>query len=134
MTETKTTIEEHANAYYLSRFDDEMQALLATYEDNEEAREQLEEMPLAVSLQSINVGAQECTWSILLGTGGPADRVLVTTDYSGDVESAEYQFQDWFQPWTEASEQDAELVEKFARVFYFDDITDPDTLQRVVIA
>ena len=38
--------------------------------------------------------------------GGPAARLKVTLDEYGDVETASLQFQDWFEPWTDAPGQD----------------------------
>ena len=46
-----------------------------------------------------NYGIESKTFHIItLSGGGPASRVL----YYGDDRDAEYQFQDWFEPWTTA--------------------------------
>ena len=102
MTDAKD-MQSEANTHYASHFDDEMVALLARADaEDEDASLELDTYPLCVQLESVNVMRGECTWSILLGTGGPADRVLVTTDYEGNIDGTPtYQFQDWFQPWTE---------------------------------
>ncbi len=81
--------------------------------------ERIDEVPLSVTLWAIYPHRDRCQWEILLGTGGPADRVLVTTGLDGDVESATYQHQDWFTEWTDAQGQDFDLVEAFASNFYY---------------
>ena len=116
MTNTKVDFQTEANNYYLSRFAD-IRELLDS--DSDDATEQLQEMPLSVELIAVHPNYEACEWAILIGTGGPADRVLVQTDMGGEIDNATYQYQDWFQPWTKASNQDRELVERFARVFYF---------------
>lgn len=122
-----TEVQEAADTHYASRFSEIGRLLkladqandLGHYEWQEEMQERLQQMPLCVELQSINVRQETCEWEILLGTGGPADRVLVVTDYSGNVEDATYQYQDWFTPWTDARNQDFDMVRSFASVFYF---------------
>ena len=116
MTNTKVDFQTEANNYYLSRFAD-IRELLDS--DSDDATEQLQEMLLSVELIAVHPNYEACEWAILIGTGGPADRVLVQTDMGGEIDNATYQYQDWFQPWTKASNQDRELVERFARVFYF---------------
>lgn len=85
----------------------------------EELRMGILEQPLSVTLESVDPWREECEWSILLGTGGPAVRILVITDMVGTVERAEYQFQDWFTPWTTATDQNDQLIEEFASHFCF---------------
>lgn len=113
---TEAPIQERADAYYLNRFDDEMRELIERVNDDDESLERLQEMPLSFSKMLTNHRDETITWEILLGTGGPADRVLVTTDERGVVESAVWEFQDWFEPWTAAENQDAELVQRFAEI------------------
>lgn len=59
---------------------------------------------------------------ILLGTGGPASRIVGELDEYGQPTSATYEFQDWFKPWTAADdlsdEEEATLLE-YAREFWF---------------
>ena len=134
--QAQENIQEAANKHYLSRFDDELRGLVElydgqresaeydgeTYTDTDEALETLEEMPLSVGAVSTDWREESTEWEILLGTGGPADRVLVTTDFQGRIESATYQHQDWFQPWTDAENQDTALVTRFAEIVgYFDE-------------
>ena len=61
--------------------------------DDEETLEILEQ-----SLTN-NYGIESKTFHIItLSGGGPASRVL----YYGEFQNAEYQFQDWYEPWTTA--------------------------------
>lgn len=92
----------------------------ATEDDDVSDRieERLREGVLDVSLDSVT-GRGDVTWSILLGTGGPADRVLVSATMDGEIERARYEYQDWFKPWTEPLNQDGDTVEAFASLFYF---------------
>ena len=127
------SIQQAANEHYASRFDENMEQMIAVAmgdeesfavddydEDNvldrDDAMERLQEMPLSFEKLITDHRRWEIQWEILLGTGGPADRVLVTTTFEGAIESASYQHQDWFQPWTDAENQDSSLVENFASI------------------
>lgn len=125
-------IQEAADQHYSSRFE-EISRLLALadqannlghYEWQEQMQERLEEIPLSVECVAIYPRREQMEWEILLGTGGPADRVLVLTDWDGNVEQATYQHQDWFTPWTDARNQDSDTVEAFASAFYFSHLQD----------
>jgi len=120
MSATKD-IQTEANRHYASQFDSEMRKLIDRWieDGDDEALRELEEMPLSFEKVITNHRRETIEYEILLGTGGPADRVYVITDFSGAIESAEYQFQDWFQPWTTAEGQDSELVERFAAIVGF---------------
>lgn len=133
--QTEQQIQDAADEHYTSRFDGgngygrwvrliERAQKHDHYTWADELRTALEESVLCVDLVAIYPSRDTCEWEILLGTGGPADRVLVTTSFNGDVEDAKYQHQDWFTPWTDAENQDYELVERFAQVFYFGTVAD----------
>lgn len=131
MTTREETYEE-ACAYYLSRFED-IAKLIRVRDHAQEldhetwqtsATETLEEMPLSVECETIDLRDETMVWVILLGTGGPADRVKVTTDYRGNVERAVYEYQNWFTGWVEPLNQDRDLVRAFAEVFYFSELAD----------
>lgn len=126
-----TEIQQAADEHYQSRFG-EIKRLIRLenecderghFDWSEAIRERLNEMALCVECVTIYPQRKECEWEILLGTGGPADRVLVTTDFDGEVDSATYQHQDWFTLWTDAHGQDSELVEAFAQNFYFSPVS-----------
>lgn len=127
-----TGIEKDATEHYISRFNEIERIMnlhaqaqnLGHQEWEDDLMNRIEEMPMEVSLVAIYPPRDECEWEILLGTGGPADRVLVTTDLSGEIQSATYQHQDWFTPWTHAYGQNADVVEQFARFFYFNPVNE----------
>lgn len=129
---TEQDIQTAADEHYTSRFGEIARILklqdqaneLGHYEWQDQMRERLEEIPLSVDCVAIYPRREQCEWEILLGTGGPADRVLVLTDFAGDVEQATYQHQDWFTPWTDARNQDSDTVEAFAQAFYFGPVSD----------
>lgn len=127
--QAEQNIQQEANKHYGYRFDDALRALIAVVDmdsdsaehegetcDYDRAIERLQEIPLSFEKLITDRRHETITWEILLGTGGPADRVVVVTDYNGAIESAEYQFQDWFQPWTAAEDQDEDLVRRFAEI------------------
>jgi hypothetical protein len=96
------------------------------WHDPERARQRIEEGPLSVEVRSgwhtpgdEDVKAEE--FCILLGTGGPAARIIGELDDYGQPTRARYQYQDWFKPWTEAildSDGYATLLE-YSQNFYF---------------
>lgn len=59
---------------------------------------------------------------ILLGTGGPATRIIGELDQWCQPTTARYEHQDWFKPWTAANdlsnEEEATLLQ-YAQQFYF---------------
>jgi hypothetical protein len=116
-------IGERAQAFYNAVFDPELLHLMDVAEgdaeptdtdredgiaDEDSARERIEEMGYGVS--------KETVYYVTLAGGGPAARLKVTVDDGGEIESASLQFQDWFEPWTDAPNQDSELVERYARL------------------
>ena len=91
----------------------------------DDAQRRIYEYPLTVQTRSgwHNPGTIEpdAEFEILLGTGGPASRIVGTLSEYAEPDSARFEYQDWFQPWTEArlsEEQNATLLE-FACQFYF---------------
>lgn len=116
----QATFEADAERYCSSRFDNELIDLMNRAEDDDEqAREELEQMPLSIELESHRPNRSTCQFVILLGTGGPADRIVVEVDEHGAIETAEYEYQDWFQCWY-APRQDRERVMRFTQFFYFE--------------
>ena len=63
----------------------------------------------------------ERQYVILLGTGGPAVRIVGGLDDFSDPESAKLQCQDWFTRWIdlEISEADEVVLLEYAQRFYF---------------
>jgi len=83
-------------------------------EEQEERAEELKE-----SLED-NYGVEfQRTIIITLGGGGPAMRIV----YYADEDRAEYQFQNWFLPWTSAqltNEEEETLLEYCERFFNYE--------------
>lgn len=109
MSRAETRVAEEAQEYYDSFFDDELHRLLDDAESgDEDARESLEYRAYGI--------VRQVRYYITLAGGGPAARLVVEVDAYGDVESAWFEYQDWFTSWTEAPRQDRELVERYAEI------------------
>lgn len=124
---TTKTIEERAQDFYDAVFDTDLLHLMdvadglkrpnkreretyffdGDYPD-ERAREAIEEQAYGID--------KETVYYVTLAGGGPAARLRVTLDEHGEVETATLQFCDWFEPWTDAPNQDRELMERYARL------------------
>ena len=97
------------------------------WHDEDRARERIEESPLSAEVRSdwhapYEAPGDPVEFRILLGTGGPASRIIGELDEYGQPTSAEFQYQDWFKPWTTARlsrEEEATLLE-WAQVFNFE--------------
>ena len=102
MKAERETIQERSNKSAINWIDltgkemKELDSILGSNEfrnDDEETLENLEQ-----SLTN-NYGIESKKFHIItLSGGGPASRVI----YYGEDKNAEYQFQDWFEPWTTA--------------------------------
>lgn len=60
-------------------------------------------------------------YELLLGTGGPATRIVGKLNEHGEPETAELQGQDWGTQWERTELQDEETLLQFAQHFYFAD-------------
>jgi hypothetical protein len=96
------------------------------FEFNEdEARQTIEEDPLSVEVRSgwyspgDTENAKPIEYNILLGTGGPATRIIGELDEHGYPENARLQVQDWGKPWSEYFDVDRDVLLKYAQCFYF---------------
>jgi hypothetical protein len=58
-------------------------------------------------------------YEILLCTGGPAVRIIGDLDNCYHPMSARLQSQDWFEPWRDYHQADADIVLRYARGFFF---------------
>lgn len=120
------TIEERAQDYYKAVFDKETLELIdlasgkktkpskcltdeynfdGEYTDDK-AREILEARSYGLEKKTI--------YYVTLAGGGPAARLKVEVDGAGEIEYASLQYCDWFEKWTDAPNQDSELVERYA--------------------
>lgn len=117
----KKPIAERAQAFYDAVFDAELLHLMDVAEgeaeptdderadgvkDEDDARERIQEHGYGIS--------KETVYYVTLAGGGPAARLRVVADKYSEVEETSLQFQDWFEPWTDAPNQDAELVRRYA--------------------
>jgi len=89
----------------------------------------IQEDPLSVQVRSDwyqpgdSDAAKPTEYELLLGTGGPASRIVGDLDSYGQPTSARFEYQDWGTPWTKAettSEEDDTMLE-YARHFWFGD-------------
>lgn len=89
--------------------------------DNEgEARERIEEDALSVRVFGERRGGEweAQTYELLLGTGGPAIRIVGDLNRYGEPGSARLEVQDWFKPWTEHHAADSDVLLAYASCFY----------------
>lgn len=98
-------------------------------ESRDKAQERALEMALEICTRNTEWHApgasleitKDNEFMILLGTGGPACRIVGELDEHGSPEKALLEWQDWGTPWTEhpeSREWSAELTE-FAGLFYW---------------
>ena len=94
------------------------------WHDEDAAREHIEETPLSIEVRSgwhtPGTDAQDTEYNILLGTGGPASRIVGEIDDNGESATATFEFQDWGKPWTAANltQADEDTLLKWVQVFY----------------
>ena len=113
---SSTTADNDANAALIAAAPDLLEA----------ARRHIEEGPLSVEVRSGwhtpgDDNAEDEEYCILLGTGGPAARIVGDLD-RGQPSSAHFEYQDWFKPWTQANltgDEESALLE-YAQQFYFE--------------
>jgi hypothetical protein len=111
------------------RFDDAEEACRSLdkndelYLNEEAARQRIEEDPLSLQVRSgwTSLGeelkAEE--FELLLGTGGPAVRIIGYLDQYGNPDNPRLQVQDWFQPWTDYLLADEDTLLTYCGCFYF---------------
>jgi len=97
-------------------------------ENEDEARERINEDPLEVQIRSDWFTPSETPepseYKILLCTGGPAVRIVGELGQFNEPSTAKIEYQDWFTPWTELQDEDERKVNEsalltYARCFYF---------------
>lgn len=125
----------HARSSAIATFKSILDAVSAldTPEKYDEASEEIQNMPLSVSIRSgwYAPGSADNApeeFEILLSTGGPACRIHGTLDDHAEPISAELQHQDWGTPWTFCYPNGDEVADDidveetlltFARQFYY---------------
>lgn len=92
-------------------------------EDEEAARERIQEDPLSVEVRSDWVTpGEEMTpgeFNILLCTGGPACRIRGELSEHGEPSRAWLEYQDWGTPWTQYFGAEQSVLIEYASHFYF---------------
>ena len=96
------------------------------WHNEDRAREVIEQSPLSIEVRSDwhSVGSSEDTpaeYRILLGTGGPASQIVGGLDEYRQPVTAQFQYQDWFKPWTDAqiTREEEDILIKWVSNFYF---------------
>jgi hypothetical protein len=87
----------------------------------EKAIEAILQDPLSVRVfgERTNGEWAATNYEILLGTGGPAMRIVGDLNEHGEPDSARLEVQDWGKPWTEYFRADSEVLLEYAQCFYF---------------
>ena len=102
MSSNELTIQERSNKSATNWIDltqEEMKKLDSIFGSNEFRNDDEETLESLEQSLTNNYGIESKTFHIItLSGGGPASRVL----YYGEFQNAEYQFQDWYKPWTTA--------------------------------
>lgn len=105
---------------------EELEKAAGDCENEDDARERVEQDALSVEVRSgwHTPGSSDSEpehFKILLCTGGPAVRIMGTLNKYGEPERAWLEYQDWWTPWIERSNNpgDEETLLAYARVFYF---------------
>jgi hypothetical protein len=89
----------------------------------EDAEQRIQEDPLSLQFRSGWSSSKEEMepeeFELLLGTGGPAVRIIGEVGPSG-AENPHLQIQDWWKPWTDynGTEADEAALETYCRCFY----------------
>lgn len=105
---------------------EELETAAGDCENEDEARERIQEDPLDISVrsdwQNIGEALTPSEFTILLCTGGPAVRIVGELDQYNQPSRAWLEYQDWFTPWAELV--DPEYVNHsdlltYCRQFYF---------------
>jgi hypothetical protein len=91
----------------------------------EKARQAINEDPLSIEVRAgwLSLGESEpdntpVEYRILLGTGGPAVRIVGELDIHGEARTATLQVQDWGTPWTDYHCDESTLL-AYVQVFTF---------------
>lgn len=92
--------------------------------DEYEARQAIQEDPLSIDVrsawQSLGETLTAAEFCILLGTGGPALRIVGELDHYMNADRPRLEYQDWGTPWTELVDGvDRDALLTYCNQFYF---------------
>lgn len=100
----------------------ELQSEAGEYEDEDEAREAIQEDPLDIRVrsewESPGEPLEAVEFMILLCTGGPAVRIIGELS-GGQPSRAWLEYQDWGMPWTQFFEASSDTLCEYAANFFF---------------
>ena len=95
------------------------------FEDRENVEDRIREEPLSVEVRSgwYSPGGDSFPeeFMILLSTGGPALRIIGELDENLQPIRCRLEHQDWGTPWTGWRDADRDVLETWARQFYYGD-------------
>ena len=103
---------------------EELETAAGDCENEDEARERIQEDPLDISVRSDwqNIGETltPSEFTILLCTGGPAVRIVGELDQHNEPSMAWIEYQDWYTPWAELADgvSHSDLL-TYCQQFYF---------------
>lgn len=108
----------------------ELESAAGDCKDRDDAEQRIHEDPLSIEVRGDwhTPGASDeysrednapSEFRILLGTGGPAIRIIGELNAHGEPTSATLQTQDWGTPWTDYRGGDEETLLTYCRCFYF---------------
>lgn len=130
-TERRTALDEKVDlVQYLTVAEQEelhdLETEAGECKDREEAEQRIMEDPLSVQVRTgwyepSTAGTAHAPeeFELLLGTGGPATRIIGELNEHGEPTRARLQAQDWFQPWTDYVGADMDTLLTYCRCFYF---------------
>jgi hypothetical protein len=128
LKEERDALEGHDRAAWNAEYAQELAELVAAAgecESRENAEQRIQEDPLSIEVRSgwttLDQPLQAEEFNILLGTGGPAVRIVGELDMDREPTRAWLEVQDWFLPWTRYHQADVNVLLAYCRQFYFGD-------------
>ncbi len=99
----------------------ELEAAAGECESQDDAHTRIMEDPLDLRVfgERRNGEWEADRFELLLGTGGPAVRIVGEIDQHGEPDRARLEVQDWFKPWTEYVPADQDVLLTYARQFVY---------------
>jgi hypothetical protein len=101
----------------------ELEAAAGDSESREDAERRIQEGSLSLEVrsdwQSPGEEMKPAEFNLLLGTGGPAVRIIGDLDEHGEPCRARLEVQDWFKPWTQYFQADQDTLLTYCRQFVY---------------
>ncbi len=99
----------------------ELEEAAGDCESEDDARERIQEDPLSLRIfgEKRDGEWEADNYELLLGTGGPAVRIVGDLGEHGEAGSARLEVQDWFKPWTEYAQTDDDVLMAYVGSFCF---------------